>query len=134
MTRLERIYHPYWEWEEVQLNMWGKPKNRDAQLQEAIELTGNHQIYGSWMLKAINICRFSCEHNLTDTSQNRRAWIGHLACALAIGCPEDITRRAWSFLSEQQQKDANAQADRAIKIWVNQFKRSKSHAKNFTGY
>ena len=70
------------------------------------------------MLKVIEKWPYSCEHNLTDTSQNRKAWIGHAACALALGCPEDITRAAWAKLSDDQQNKANQKAQDAINIWV----------------
>lgn len=97
--------------------MWGKVSNRDEFLQKAIEFTGDAGLYGSWMLKVTEQWTYSCEHNLTDRSQNRRAWIGHAAVALAIQCPEDIVRQAWSKLTEQQQKEANAKADEAIRSW-----------------
>ena len=83
----------------------------------AIEFTGDAELYGSYMLRVTQEWPNSCEHNLTDRSQNRRAWIGHAAVALAIQCPEDIVRSAWSRLSEKQQIDANAQADAAIRSW-----------------
>jgi hypothetical protein len=54
---------------------------------------------------------------LTDISQNRRAWIGHAACCMAIKCPEYITRSAWGYLTKEQQDLANAEADRAIAWW-----------------
>jgi len=69
------------------------------------------------MLHVANEWTYSCEHNLTDRSLNRRAWIGHAACALAFRCPEDIVRAAWSELTEQQQVEANAKADEAIRSW-----------------
>lgn len=117
MPSIERIYHPYWRWEEVRHNMWGKVKDREKYLHWAIQFTGDHEKYGVYMRRVVRDWKYSCEHNLTNTTQNRRAWIGHAACALAANCPEDIVRQAWGFLSDQQQIDANKQADEAIKIW-----------------
>lgn len=114
---IKRIYHPYWKWEEQGYNMWGKSKNRKDSLQAAVEFTGDPEKYGRWMRKVVREWKYSCEHNLSDRSQNRRAWIGHAACAYAIQCPEDIVRAAWSFLTKEQQALANAQADNAIEIW-----------------
>jgi hypothetical protein len=68
--------------------------------------------------------RNSCVNALTDYSLNRRAWIGHAACALALRCPEDITRHAWSFLSNEQQILANKQANRAIQSWEMRYRQS----------
>lgn len=97
--------------------MWGRVSNREEFLQKAIDFTGDAELYGKWMIKVTEQWPFSCEHNLTDRSQNRRAWIGHAAVALAMQCPEDIVRQAWSRLTQQQQKEANAKADEAIRSW-----------------
>lgn len=117
MNNLNRIWHPYWKWEETKFNMWGSVDNRSHYLQLAITFTGNANLYGECMLHVANEWTYSCEHNLTDRSLNRRAWIGHAACALAFRCPEDIVRAAWSELTEQQQVEANAKADEAIRSW-----------------
>ncbi|MCK5617087.1 hypothetical protein KAR91_85280 [Candidatus Pacearchaeota archaeon] len=114
---IKRIYHPYWRWEECKYNMWGKVKGKKDWLQRAIEFTGDHLLYGQWMIKVVNDWKYSCEHNLSDRSQNRQAWIGHAAVAYAIQCPEDIVRQAWGFLTEEQQRLANDQADSAILLW-----------------
>lgn len=97
--------------------MWGSVKDRAKFLQKAIEFTGDAELYGSYMSRVADEWPYSCEHNLTDASQNRRAWIGHAACALSFGCPEDIVRQAWGYLSEEQQIAANAKADEAIRRW-----------------
>jgi len=43
--------------------------------------------------------------------------VGHAATALAIGCPELITRMAWGRLTQEQQDAANAKAQQAINLW-----------------
>jgi len=111
------IWHPYWFWEETHFNMWGEVPNRKDWLQRAIEFTGNHELYGRWMLRVVQEWPFSCGHNLTKRGTNRKAWIGHAAVALAIQCPEDIVREAWSYLTPQQQALANMKAQQAIDKW-----------------
>jgi hypothetical protein len=111
------IWHPYTTWEEMQFNMWGNVKDRAQWLQQAIDFTGNHELYGSWMRKVINAWPYSCQQNLTKLDTNRKAWIGHAAVALAIQCPEDIVRQAWGFLTDEQQRLANQQAQQAIELW-----------------
>ena len=69
------------------------------------------------MNRVVSEWNISCENALTDYSINRKAWIGHAATALALGCPEDITRQAWRFLTDEQQLLANKEADGAIKSW-----------------
>lgn len=122
---MKRIYHNYLKWEEHHAGMWQHlPKEQSERLlQEAIIFTGDHKLYGSWMMKVIKEWPISCEQNLTDRSMNRQAWIGHAACCLAIGCPEHITRAAWHYLTQEQQDLANNQASFAISAW------EKAHGK-----
>jgi hypothetical protein len=114
---MKRIYHPFWLWEDIE--MWRKiPANKEREmLQKAIEFTGDHVLYGQWMLRVANQWPVACEQNLTDDGINQRAWIGHAATQMAINCPEYITRSAWGHLSKQQQNLANQQADIAIHEW-----------------
>lgn len=111
------IWHPYWAWEEVSHNMWGDVTKRGEYLKKAIEFTGDHDLYGSYMIKVADHWKHSCEHNLTKSNINKKAWIGHAAVALAIKCPEDIVREAWGYLSEKQQDLANMRAQEAINHW-----------------
>lgn len=118
---MKRIYHPYWTWEDWQAGMWGSVSKAEAAalLTKAVEFTGNATLYGSYMQRVIREWPIACEHNLTETSMNRQAWIGHAATAMALGgCPETITRQAWAHLTQEQQDAANEQAQQAIDQWV----------------
>jgi hypothetical protein len=117
MADVRRIYHSVDMWEEMQFNMWGSVPDKSAALEQAIEFTGNHKLYGSYMDRVVAEWKFSCENALTDRSINRRAWLGHAACALAIQVPENIIREAWGHLSEEQRVLANNEASRAIAYW-----------------
>ena len=119
--KLNRVYHPYWDWEEINFNMWGSVNDRATWIKRAIEFTGDHKKYGRFMMRVINEWPVSCENALTDYSINRKAWVGHAAAALAFGCPEDITRLAWGKLSDEQQLLANKEAERAIRAWENAY-------------
>lgn len=114
---MKRIYHPYYNWEEMKAGMWTPVNNHEEMLRKAIEFTGDHILYGSYMLRVVNEWPISCENSLTAININRKAWLGHAACAMAISCPENITRQAWGYLTEQQRILANKQAEEKIKIW-----------------
>ena len=116
-TSTDRIYHPYWMWEELEHNMWGDVNDKPKFLKAAIEFTGDHKKYDRFMMRVVNEWLYSCEHNLSNKTQNRKAWVGHAAVALALGCPEDIVRSAWGHLTEEQQILANNEASIAIKYW-----------------
>lgn len=117
MEKIKRIYHPYYNWEEINYNMWGTVSNKNHWVNKAIDFTGDHKKYGSFMIRVAEEWTISCENALTDYFLNRRAWIGHAAVALAMNCPEYITREAWSYLNYEQQLLADEEAERAIRAW-----------------
>lgn len=123
--QLERVYHHWADWEEARYNMWGTVENRRRWVEAAIKFTGDHKRYGRFMMRVIEEWPISCENALTDPSINQKAWIGHAACALALECPEDITREAWSYLSDEQQLLANQKAQHAIDAWKMRYAKSK---------
>jgi len=122
---IKQIYIPYYFWEEYYAGMWRFVYGEERQrlFKKAITFTGNAKLYGEYMLKAIKLWVYSCTNTFTNPSMNHQAWVGHAACCIALNCPEDITRLAWHELTQQQQDEANAQADRAIELWFDNYKR-----------
>lgn len=110
------VWHPFEQLEEAASAMWKNVNHRATWLELAKTFTGDAQLYGEWMLRVIERWPKSCQHNLTKGG-DKRPWIGHAAVALAINCPEDIVRAAWSGLSQKQQNEANKKAEEAIEIW-----------------
>lgn len=124
---MKRVFHPYNLWEDYTNGMWRKvPFSQEGVfLEESIKFTGNAELYGKYMIRAINEWPNGCEHNLTCVGMNRQAWIGHAATCIALTSPEYITRLAWHQLTQEQQDLANAQADIAIKIWEENYAKDK---------
>lgn len=73
------------------------------------------------MKKVVDQWEYSCEANLTASSINHQAWIGHAGCAINHNAPEDITRLAWRTLTQEQQDLANQAADNAIAYWKGKY-------------
>lgn len=114
---MKRVWVPIDQWEELRFNMWGEVKDRRRYLDRAVIFTSNHRLYGRYMMRVVSEWPNSCLNALTDGNLNRKAWVGHAACAMALCCPEDITRQAWGLLSNGQRVLANRQAERAIQSW-----------------
>lgn len=123
---MERIFHPYPVWEDYVNGMWRTvTKDEEARiLPLAIEFTGDNTLYGAAMIRVVNEWPVSCEHNLTNVSQNRQAWLGHAACCLEFGWPEYLVRRAWHELTREQQDEANRKADYAIRLFEQKHNKS----------
>lgn len=131
--KFKRVYHPVHAWEELRHGMWDDVKDRKEHLGRAVAFTGNAKLYGSYMMRVIVEWPTSCENALTDSALNQRAWIGHAACALAIGCPEDITREAWGHLTDEQRFLANKEAERAIRVWREHYSKNRELCKDLGG-
>jgi hypothetical protein len=114
---MKRVWHPYWTWEDI--GMWRDvtAAQRRKMLPIAIKFTGDHVAYGVAMMRVIEQFPIACEHNLTERSINRQAWIGHAAAYLECELPEYVTREAWGLLTQPQRDLADAAAARAIHEW-----------------
>ncbi len=122
ILEIKKLWHHYKRWEEYHHGMWRKVSKFEKEifLNKAIEFTGDAELYGEYMIEVAINWKYSCEQNLTDKSINRKAWIGHAACCLAIKCPEYITRSAWWYLDNNQRIHANLNASIAIELWEEQ--------------
>lgn len=131
--KVKRVWHHYKKWEDAANGMYRSigGEERKSMLEQAIEFTGNDGLYGKFMRMVVVEWPIACEHNLTALEINRKTWIGHAACCLATGIPEDITREAWGRLSSNQRKRANRQADLSIKQWENMYYWGKNAKDNF---
>ena len=129
--KFDRVYHKYTSWEEIAHGMWDD--GGDHLLQCAVELTGNHVLYGMYMRRVVSEWPMSSENALTDPNINQKAWVGHAAVAMAIQCPEHITRKAWSFLTDEQQFLANREAEGAIREWRLHYAKDREVRKDVGG-
>lgn len=116
---MQRIFHPYEIWEDWINGMWRKESKQYEinKLQEIIEFTSNHILYGIAMIRVINEWPICCENNLSNILINRKAWLGHAACCIERNYPEYLVRQAWQQLTEEQRLLANKEAHKAIKLW-----------------
>lgn len=130
--RIKRIFHRFEKCEEYKSNMWKAcaAVEREKYIAEAAALMIAHKDFEAAMMQAVTDWPMSCEANLTASSINHQAWIGHAACAIAVGSPEDMTRLAWRTLTQEQQDLANAAADRAIAAWKEKHISEKKKCQN----
>ena len=126
---MEQVFHHYETWEEYKAGMWRNPTSGEVNkmLPLAVKFTSNHILYGAAMMDVILAWPISCEHNLSNNNQNRRAWIGHAAACFKKGFPESVTRLAWGKLSQKQQDLANQEADKAIVKWEEKVMQRKQY-------
>lgn len=129
--KFKRVYHPWDKWEEISHNMWGEADK--SIMPEVISFTADHALYGKYMMQIVEQWPISCENALTDYRLNRKAWVGHAACALAHRWPQHIVREAWGKLTDEQRILANKEASRAIQHWEYNYAESKGLHQNMGG-
>lgn len=119
--KINRVYIPYWDWEDWINGMWRKVENEDELLQQAVEFTGDHVRYGHAMKEVVIAWPNTMLNSLTNTSINRRAFLGHCAVCYKIGTPEYIVRRAWKLLTDEQRFLADDIAQKTINEWLGKY-------------
>jgi hypothetical protein len=117
--QIKRIYRPYWTWEEWKNGMYSKPEIEEPILISAcVEFMSDLVEFSTAMQLVSENWPNAMQHNLTNTSRNRKSFLGHCACSYAIDCPEQLTRKAWKMLTESQREQANEAAQAIINEWV----------------
>jgi len=111
-----QVYKPYWMWEDYNNGMYSNSnEHKEILISKSISLLSDANLFFSISEKMVNSWHVSSLVNLTNKSQNRRAWIGAASCCFNHSCPEQITRIAWGLLNEMQRSRANYVADIIIK-------------------
>jgi hypothetical protein len=121
--KIKRVFHHYLLCEEYSSNMWKVIDINERQMiiDKSAKLMIDSAAFETACKRTVDEWPYSCEAALTASSMNHQAWIGHAACALNHGASEDLTRLGWRMLTEAQQDDANAAADRAIAYWKEKY-------------
>lgn len=110
--------------------MWSSAGRQKHLVEKSAFFMADTKRFQSAMYRVICEWPISCEHNLSDLSQNRLAWIGQAACAIEIKCPESAVREAWGRLTDNQRRDANESAKKTIKEWERKQQRKEKCQKD----
>jgi hypothetical protein len=116
-----RIFHTYDKWENVEYNFYGAEHSKWSKLQcehKYKELMTDIVEFKKVLLNVTSEWKHSCEHNLTNRSLNRIAWLGQAAMAYKYNIP-CIYSSGWQLLSEIEQGKANSIALDVLNLWLN---------------
>ena len=112
---IKRKFHHYKKWEDYKCGMYDElAEGKDCRIDLAKSLLGNPSLCEKFMREVVKRWTCAAEQVLTNTSINRRAWLGQAACCLYAGCKEDETRKAWWLLTKEEQDRANSIAEKVI--------------------
>lgn len=115
----KRIFHSWDKWEDYQNGFYENCSGAEKteKINKVIEMFNSPELTRQNMFAIVNNWTYSCEHNLTNPSLNKIAYIGQAACCLYAGIPNSVTMEAWSLLSKEVQERANADAQEALDLW-----------------
>ena len=103
---------PYTEWEDYAAGMFDPSATAGMSDDAAALLKDPDRFYDA----AVEMLRewpvAAAEHLASARGRMYHPWIGSAACCYATGATQEATRLAWRTLTESQQSDANAVADR----------------------
>jgi hypothetical protein len=115
-----RIFHHYEKWEHVKYNFFGShhPKFSKLQCEHLYkELLTNIKKFKETMNLIINEWEFACEHNLTNKSMNRIAWLGQASLAYVYQIPS-IYCSGFQLLNNEEKNKANNAALEILNNWL----------------
>ncbi len=115
-----RIFHTFDKWESVGAGFFApglKGRTKDECEAEYCAFLGDLNAFGDGMRKVFKEWPNSCEHNLTNSSMNRIAWLGQAAACATRGLPSTF-RAGFAMLSEEKQNEANLLAFKFLNMWL----------------
>lgn len=115
-----RIFHTFDKWEAVPAGFYApglKGRTKDECEAEYGLFLGDLKAFEAGIKQVFKEWPNSCEHNLTNSSMNRIAWIGQAAACAAKGLPSTF-RGGFAALPEDKQAAANTLALKYLNIWL----------------
>ena len=125
-TKVEknRIYHPWNLWEDYKAGFYDNcsGEEKKQKIDKVIEMFSSAELTEKYMRRVITEWKYSCEHNLTNSSMNKIAYLGQGACCLYASIPSTVTMEAWSKLTKEVQDRSNSIAEKILTEWNNRNK------------
>ena len=115
----DRIYHPWDKWEDYESNFYNNctGEEKEGQILKVLEMFNDSDLTRKCMFYVVDNWKYSMEHNLTNSSMNKIAYIGQSACAHFNKIPSTVTMEAWSLLTQENKDRADGIALEAISRW-----------------
>jgi len=115
-----RIFHTYDKWEAVHYGFFDLKHKQYSKTQcENLyaALLSDLDLFSAILEIIIKEWKHSCEHNLTNRSMNRIAWLGQAALAYKFNIPS-IYCSGFNILTKEEQHNANLVALKHLNNWL----------------
>lgn len=118
---MNRIWHSWDKWEDYRHNFYGGVIDdypRDNTLELYASLLRDLGRFED-ALRVITVeWRHSCEHNLSNESMNRVAYLGQASCALVYKVPHMVCMGGYNLLTDDEKIAADKMAQKYLDIWL----------------
>jgi hypothetical protein len=106
-------------WEDYKFGFYENCSGNEKveKIHKVLELFNNEELTKEYMYKVLELWPYSCEHNLTNESLNKIAYIGQAACCIYAKVPNTVTMEAWSLLEKDIQDRSDKIAKEVIEHW-----------------
>ena len=120
---MDRVWHPYYLWEDYKSGFYKSEceYDKDKQIKLSKELFENKKEFENILKKIIKEWKYSCEHNLTNESLNKIAWLGQAACAYKYKISNDISREGYNLLAKKDKIEADKIAEKIYIRWETEY-------------
>lgn len=124
---MTRIFHPWDKWECYKYNFFGGMLDyeKDDTLALYASLLKDLTQFEEALKTITSEWKYSCEHNLSNESMNRVAWLGQASCALIFNVPHNVCMGGYNLLSAEEQKAADGMAQKYLDKWLEEYERSQ---------
>lgn len=116
---MKQIYHPWHLWEDHKNGFYnncsGEEKKKKKEL--VLEMFSSEEETRRCMLFVVENWKYSMEHNLTNSSVNKIAYIGQCACCYYAGISNTVTMETWGTLPEDVRERSNRIAEEILNHW-----------------
>ena len=123
---MNRIYHPWDKWEDYRHNFYGGVSDyqKDNTLELYASLLRDLPKFEDALRHIIYEWKYSCEHNLSNESMNRVAYLGQASCALTYKVPHNVSMGGYNLLTQDEQQAADAMAQKYLNVWLAKYERT----------
>ena len=123
LENIKQVFYSWDKWEDYPSGFYDNisGKNKIEMIKNVIDFFSDKDTTKKYMDRVINEWPFSCEHNFTNPSINKIAYLGQSSLSLAYGIPSTITMEAWSKVPKEHQQKANEIAESCINEWFKNY-------------
>ena len=117
---MNRIYHTWDKWECFRAGFYDSVKSgmtKDECEEEYRNFLSDIHLFENVLSNVIKEWKYSCEHNLSNESMNRIAWLGQACLSYELNIPACF-RGGYNYLSGEQQSAADNMALKYLNIWL----------------